>query len=93
MKLLVVMVVLIGFYRCWIDKDHPMLRASMYYIPLMVIWIYNIVIYFKIMRQVNRYMSFVKKKAYMRLLMFLLVSIVTNLPGTICFQRYIRARN
>jgi hypothetical protein len=61
-----------------------MLRASMYYIPLMVIWIYNIVIYFKIMRQVNRYMSFVKKKAYMRLLMFLLVSIVTNLPGTNC---------
>jgi hypothetical protein len=68
---------------CWIDKDHPMLRASMYYIPLMVIWIYNIVIYFKIMRQVNRYMSFVKKKAYMRLLMFLLVSIVTNLPALV----------
>lgn len=70
-------------HRCWITMDRPILRLTMYYIPLIIMWIFTIVLYITVMKQVSRLLSFLWKRTAFRLSLFLLVSIVSNMPGTL----------
>jgi hypothetical protein len=68
---------------CWIAMDRPVLRLTMYYIPLIIMWIFTIVLYITVMKQVSRLLSFLWKRTAFRLSLFLLVSIVSNMPALI----------
>jgi hypothetical protein len=68
---------------CWISSEHSWIRLLVYYLPMVALWVYNIVLYYLVSRQINQIMSFAYRKVIIKLGLYVLVLVITDLPALI----------
>lgn len=47
-----------SFFRCWIQ--HKYMRIFLFYIPVIVVWVLNLIMYILIWRKIKQMLGFVK---------------------------------
>ena len=70
---------------CWITSDQVALRFAFYYIPLVCIWLFNIVIYILLSKQLKSLLTYehLINKQRRKLRLYLLAFILFKLPALI----------
>jgi len=70
---------------CWITHEHPYMRFLVYYIPLFVMWIFNVTIYILLARESHSSLSygFIIKEGKKRLRLYILVFVVAKFPAVV----------
>jgi len=68
---------------CWITVDYRFVRFALYYMILLILWLFNVVAYIFILKDMKKYMSFIIVSAHRRISMFILLFIVCSLPGLV----------
>jgi len=70
---------------CWITHDHQEMRFAVYYIPLVVLWVFNVTIYILLSRESQSSLSYgyILKEGKKRLRLYILVFVVAKAPALI----------
>lgn len=68
---------------CWVEGQHGWVRLAFYYLPMVLLWCYNIALYWLISREVGKIMSFAYRHVVTRLALYILILIVTDVPALI----------
>jgi len=70
---------------CWITHEHQDMRFAVYYIPLVVLWIFNVTIYFLLSKESQSSLSYgyIMKEGRKRLRLYILVFVVAKAPALI----------
>jgi len=70
---------------CWVTKEHQDMRFAVYYIPLVVLWVFNVVIYILLSKEAQSSLSYgyIMKEGKKRLRLYILVFVVAKAPALI----------
>jgi len=70
---------------CWITEEHLAMRFAVYYIPLVVLWIFNVAIYILLSRESHSSLSYgyIMKEGMKRLRLYILVFVIAKAPALI----------
>lgn len=68
---------------CWVEGQHGWVRLAFYYLPMVLLWCYNIALYWLISREVGKIMSFAYRHVVTRLALYILILIITDVPALI----------
>jgi len=70
---------------CWVTQDHQDMRFAVYYIPLVVLWVFNVTIYVLLSKESQSSLSYgyIMKEGKKRLRLYILVFVVAKAPALI----------
>jgi len=68
---------------CWITVEYRFVRFALYYMILLFLWVFNVIAYLFILKDMKKYMSFIIVSAHRRISMFILLFILCSMPGLV----------
>jgi len=73
------------FVWCWITSDHQNMRFAVYYIPLVIMWVFNAFIYILLSREKYSSLSygFLIQEGKRRLRLYILVFVIAKTPALV----------
>jgi len=70
---------------CWITQEHQNMRFAVYYIPLVVLWVFNVGIYIMLSREAQSSLTYgyLLKEGKKRLRLYILVFVIAKAPALV----------
>jgi len=68
---------------CWISAHHDWFRFAFYYVPLILLWVFNLAVYILLSKTDSLSYTYIIKEGRKRLRMYLLVLLLCKLPALI----------